>query len=106
MIAAIKSHFEKLPLALMIFFFSKVAINFSLTSAQPQRINLTCSLPTFFLRGHKNSKTEIVNCIETESDQKLGWFGFKNFYFAFVEQIPWGGSHQDPFLSEVQEGKN
>lgn len=80
MIAAIKSHFEKLPLALMIFFSSKVAINFSLTSAQPQRINLTFSLLTFFLCGHKNSKTEIVNFFETESDQKLGWFGLKKFH--------------------------
>lgn len=80
MIAAIKSHFEKLPLALMIFFFSKVAINFSLTSAQPQRLNLTCSLLTFFFCGHKNSKAETVNCIETESDQKLRWFGFKKFH--------------------------
>lgn len=80
MIAAIKSHFEKLPLALMIFFFSKVAINFSLTSAQPQRLNLTCSLLTFFFCGHKNSKAEIVHCIETESDQKLIWFGFKKFH--------------------------
>lgn len=73
MIAAIKSHFEKLPLALMIFFFiSKVAINFSLTSAQPHKINLTSRLITFFVCGDKRNKIKIMNYIETESDSKWG----------------------------------
>jgi len=72
MIAAIKSHFEKLPLALMIFFISKVAINFLLTSTQPHKINLTSTLLMSSLCGDKKSKIKIVNCIETESGQKLG----------------------------------
>lgn len=75
MIAAIKSHFEKLPLALMIFFFSKVAINFSLTSAQPQRINLTCSLLTFFSCGHKNTKIEVAIVLKLKVVKSLDGLG-------------------------------